>query len=304
MGSGGSRQRRCTSDTCHGVGGNYSTNYWCSSDNSTNYPNYRVCTRRRQSRTLLSGEEACQTRSSLLCVQLWIFDEHTRCRVQLASKVQYQVRAYLVTSFSHIGACLSKVHNLWVIFVRDACDIENFLVKESGQVWTVVMSTRECLFGRIGDGGGARVCWQGGLRMCRQELSWCVWLIGCMPMSSASSPATPPNSRYAPGGASASLADRSIKVCAQCAQCAQDPPLPSKPPPMVEDQNPPNHPRIPHKPFFPSTQLRPPSPRPLLSLIEFPPKLVELRCPSVGWEFHMAWFSACSGFSDGWVAEE
>ena len=240
-------------------------------------------------------------RRARVCVQLWIFDEHTRCRVQLASKVQYQVRAYLVTSFSHIGACLSKVHNLWVIFVRDACDIENFLVKESGQVWTVVMSTRECLFGRIGDGGGVRVCWQGGLRMCRQELSWCVWLIGCMPMSSASSPATPPNSRYAPGGASASLADRSIKVCAQC---AQDPPLPSKPPPMVEDQNPPNHPRIPHKPFFPSTQLRSPSPRPLLSLIEFPPKLVELRCPSVGWEFHMAWFSACSGFSDGWVAEE
>ena len=140
--------------------------------------------------------------------------------------MQYQVRTYLVTSFSHIGACLSKVHNLWVIFVRDACDIENFLVKESGQVWTVVMSTRECLFGRIGDGGGVRVCWQGGLRMCRQEVSWCVWLIGCMPMSSASSPATPPNSRYAPGGASASLADRSIKVCAQC---AQDPPLPSKP---------------------------------------------------------------------------
>ena len=68
--------------------------------------------------------------------------------------MQYQVRTYLVTSFAHIGACLSKVHKLWAIFVRDACGIGNFLVKESGQVSSTVMGTRESsLFERISDMG-------------------------------------------------------------------------------------------------------------------------------------------------------
>ena len=49
-----------------------------------------------------------------------------------------------MTSFSHIGACLLKVNKLWGTFVRDACDIGNFLVKESGQVSTTMMGTREC----------------------------------------------------------------------------------------------------------------------------------------------------------------
>ena len=73
-----------------------------------------------------------------------------------------------------------KVNKLWGTFVRDACNIENFLVKESGQVSTTVMGTRECpLFGRIADGWEERgavqgfVASQGGPRTCRQELSWC-----------------------------------------------------------------------------------------------------------------------------------
>ena len=81
-----------------------------------------------------------------------------------------------------------KVHKLWRIFVRDACGIGNFLVKESGQVSTTVMGTREsfrrenCEHGKSGRrrgllcvGGGigfARGVASGGLRMCRQELSW------------------------------------------------------------------------------------------------------------------------------------
>ena len=49
---------------------------------------------------------------------------------------------------------MSKVHKLWGIFVRDAaCDIGNFLVKESGQVSTTVMGTRESFFRRIADMG-------------------------------------------------------------------------------------------------------------------------------------------------------
>ena len=97
-----------------------------------------------------------------------------------------------------------------------ACNIGNFLVKESGQVSSTVMSTceRPLFRGRIADPHGKRE--EGrcrgllGVASGRSEnVSAGVILerrlIGCMPMSSASSLATTPNSRYFTGrGASAS----------------------------------------------------------------------------------------------------